>query len=212
MPMGRIYRHKPKSRAVPKATKAYVKRAVKADLELNHYDTVTTNKEVNSDQTEPFSLSAIPQGDGAEERAGDVVRLQSLDVRLLMNRVGASSTDHDLVRCVIFRWKQNSASIAPTNARIYETSTPLAQFHSESLPMNMTVLYDKSFVLPPIGDEFETKFQRIKLNLRNAKMQLNDTAVTGNNKIYISFVGLYSDASDAGSNVNLIARLKYTDG
>lgn len=158
-----------------------------------------------------YDLSDMPQGTTDISRVGDRVHVTSLSLRL--NVILADTTN--LVRVLVFQWRQNSVSISPAfNKLLYSKDGASYDYKGfyrhDSLGVNFIPLYDRVLNLTNSGANQQINLvKRINLRFANRKISYDAGAVEGSNKFYLALV------SDSGvvshPAVTYEAYLSYTD-
>lgn len=201
-------RRQRRKRTVMSKVAKLVDRKIAKNTELKFIDLSSAAQTV-SDAGLITDLTQIGQGDHDDQRTGDKVTLKSLDLR--MNFVAGDATN--VMRLIIFRWKQYSGSVAPTQAQLMEYGTavgiiaPLSTYHHDFRGA-FQVLHDKTIYLnavskPQVG-------HRVFLDLKKLpKINFVSTGTTGQNKIYMYLVS--DSAAATHPNINIIVRTNFVD-
>ena len=183
------------------ATKAYVNRVVKRSVETKYYDVTQSD----SPSTTPTitQINTVSQGDGADNRDGNVIFGTSL---MLRGNVAVADTTN-IVRVIVFVDKNSNGS-APTASNILQVST------DPKSPINIVnrhrfhVLRDMQFSLSTYGPGALNFKEYVKLG--RLRMDFNGSDTTARmNGLYILTM------SDSGSvshpPCKWYSRLRFTD-
>ena len=96
------------------------------------------------------ALSSVPQGIGRVQRIGDVLRKKRLNFAYTITAgapgILATADQYNVVRVLIFVWKQDNGLATPTTANILNTSTTTSPYNWD-VRHDYQVLYDKSHVV-----------------------------------------------------------------
>lgn len=87
-------------------------------------------------------LTAIPQGDGTEERTGDSIAIRSLQLEAQIQF--HESNPKEVIRVMIVRDNDNANNTAPSINQILESASTIA-FRNKDYPKRFKTLYDKVF-------------------------------------------------------------------
>lgn len=190
--------------------KRVVNRAISKNIETKFLQTnqAATAQDVNGTFT---NLTLVTQNQTDQSRIGDKLTPKALDIRY---RIALPSTLPDyfnLIRVVIFRWKQNTLSVSPTQAYLLNTTasvlSPLSQYNYDTTK-NFQILYDRVHYITTYDPSMNKK---LMINLRKQpNIQFDSTNTIGNNHIWI-YCG--SDSQAAGHpTLEYCARFTFSDG
>jgi len=182
---------------VSKATKRYVKTALKANKENNWFDIYEPDSvEMNYDNITNTALFAPPQGDTIATREGD--RIEPVRLYGCYNIQFPSASL--VARVIIFQWKPDNGVDAPSLAKILEDtsaySTTANYVGSAVDRKKFKILHDK--VIPnPTGVTNQIVVKKFNISKFNSKFITFDTATTnGKGQVYVY---LLSNIAVAGS-------------
>lgn len=136
-------------------------------------------------------VSAIAQGDGLGDRAGNVIRPKSLEFRVtIIDTVSSFSR-------VIFFQDNENVGTAPTVANVLQTALPNSTLLAESLSLRrFKILYDIMCPLSSAGDL--TRFYHRVLPVKGA-IHFSGTGATsasgGKNAIYVLLISTTNTAT-----------------
>lgn len=173
-------------------TKEQVARMMQMKTELKHLDTNVAATAISTSGI-IYALSDIPQGITDVTRIGDSALPKQLQLR--WNIVGAD-TPSNILRCVVFRWKMNTAADVPTINEIFDSAfsgnyvlAPLT-FHDRA---RYELLMDKVWVSNPnAASTTNTKTGSKSMKMAKKAIEFQAGIVDGQNKIYLLIV---SDSS-----------------
>lgn len=197
-----------KRRTILSKVKKIVDMKIAKNTEMKLFDSTATQQTV-SDAGTLTNLTAVGQGDHDDQRQGDKLTPKKLIVK--MNFVAGDSTN--ICRVVIFRWKQYSGSIAPTQALLMDYTTangvlaPLSMY-AHDYRSTFQILHDKTIYLnavskPQVGHSF-------RLNLkRGPKINFVATTTNAQNHIYMYIVS--DSAAATHPNYSHISRFNFVD-
>jgi len=137
-----------------------------------------------------IQLTPIPtQGSGDDERIGDEIRLQYINLRL---RLVGSNTLPDVARVIIFRWRpqSNIALDNPTYGDILHTAGGLdyqscMSAYNYKNKQNYVILKDMYI---NFGTNTNIRSYSLKINCRNIKQVCIDE-LSSTNQIYMFIIG-----------------------
>jgi len=190
-------RRKSVAKVVPKATKTYVKRAIKANKETNYalIDNSATN--ISYDAPLLASWSVVAQGSSIHTREGD--RIEPTSMRISYQCV------HDAVtvvsRIIVFQWKPDNQVDAPSMAKILEVPSTTQSVYSPYMQdkvdrSKFVVLYDKMHTGDATGLTATTHTRTINIKkFANKYINFNESATTGKSAIYVLAFSNVSSAS-----------------
>lgn len=199
-----------KGRKLTKTQKKQVKRIVGSREEGKYLD---TNLGVGFSATTAATfndLTVVAQGVGATQRTGDKIMSKRLNIR--WNAIYGDATN--FLRCIVFQWKANSASITPTAGAILENpAVPItsALNNTNDASTLYTVLYDKVYSLVGAGSNgaIARNITLYGKRLGRKVLNYNPTASSGFNHIYTLW---FSDSNAVPSpSVYQYSRYDYTD-
>lgn len=212
MPYKKTYRRRVKrykGRKLTKTEKKQVKRIVGSKEEVKYLDTNSGSFIVTGSPT--FNdLTVVGQGVGANQRTGD--KIMSKRINLRWNAIYGDATN--FLRCIVFQWKANNASITPTAGAILENpAVPITSSlnNTNDASTLYTVLYDRVYCLVGNGSNgaIARNISLYGKKLGRKALNFNPTANTGFNHIYTLW---FSDSAAAPSPaVSQYVRYEYTD-
>jgi len=170
----------PQQQPLNTTQKRQIKRMIVQKEEMKFFraglNTTTSNVPVVS------SLSNISQGDGSEERIGNVIT--PIEMKLRLDLIIADSTN--IIRFVIFRWN-DSDTTAPVAGDIFAAGlsggVDTSSFYNDENKDRYRIMYDRTFVGSNTADsirQFTTKTIKLSKQIRYT----SDAVVTGTGKYY----------------------------
>lgn len=156
-----------------------------------------------------YPLDQVAQGTGDNNRIGDTISLQSIQMRLDLARTTADG----VLRVILFRWMQRAT---PTVANILEAPLFATQQYQQPINKNygksIKVLFDKTYTLAT----GQTQLQTDKI-YRKAKYQTEFDSGTAEsmNGTYLLFIGspinVASPTAAQFPVYSFTSRITYTD-
>lgn len=163
------------ARKVQKLTR--VVRTIKPELKFQHSSYSTS---VGSTPT-LMHLSAVTQGDGRDNRDGNIIRSLYMKMRLL----ATSSAVSNIFRITVFKW---NSTTAPTYLDIINTNSPLSSYNRYS-PF-YKILYNK-IVHIPYDSAAQSYLVQKTVSFKNQLTKFDGTASTDiqSGQIYVMVQG-----------------------
>lgn len=198
--------HKKKSKKNQRiATIGQVKRLINHDEEVKWFDTTLTLTPSYNGQIQ--DLTPIAQGDGENYRDGSECILKSVEMRYKIN---SYDNPGNLFRVILFRWKPDSALVAPAWTSVCYTNgsyyAPLSPYNSDYRDQ-FTIVYDKLHSVDTVTNIQLARTLKIKLS--KIKVKFSATSTEGSNKLYLA---VCSDSASTGHPPILFnCRVRYTD-
>lgn len=198
--------------AVSKATKRYVKTALKTNKETN-WANVYAPEVVEQSFDVPIltKLSAIAQGNTVNTREGDRLEPVSLSV----NMIHATASIFNYSRFIIFQWKPDDAVEAPTQAKVleyagtaYSITSPLIQ---EAVDRKKFKVLKDFIVMNNSNTTTGAVHRQLSISKFNNKfIYYNTGATTGKGQLYmLSFAN--TAIATAGPTVSGHLQLRWKD-
>jgi len=207
-----------KSFAEPSAqlATAYLKKALGLNTETKWVDTVETNTGTNSSAQALANPLLIPQGDTANSRNGDSVRLTSYTCRLRI-MANTAATTPTFVRIIFVKFK-DSRGEQPGASQFLDSASRITSFYNMGdtiLSTGYTILFDKTIPINISSSDDSTKM--VTFNYKplqhHLKWLATDTSGAITN-LMDGYVRGYIMTSETGSNTpNYWAdhRVKFVD-
>lgn len=199
-----------KRKVSPVATKQYVKKLVRKEVETKYYDDYTSWSGTAIDWTGSLvRLTTIAQGTTDITRVGDKLTLRA--VRIKLNFVAADATQ--CMRLIVFQWYPNTTLVTPTTANILNVvGSPqgVNSMYIHDYDNQFKVLYDRRIAMV-LGQNNDYKAISINVPLKFAKKTINFTAAStaGSNHIYIMAI---SDSGAVGHpSITMYSRVWFDD-
>lgn len=197
------------------ATKGYVRKLVRKEIETKFFDKYTANGIGLPDPADAsgsafYILSAIPQGAGDSARDGDKCRVRAL---MLRGEVfGADSTN--VLRLIVFQYKSNTSLHAVAVNELLQSlyvGTAYAPHapYTHDYQNQFIVLYDRQIYTDTLSHP-SVPFT-IKVKLKYAKKQIAFTAGGTNGSNHIYFLCLSDSTAVQHPSIAFISRLWYDD-
>ena len=204
----RRYNKKTKKQPVSVSVKKYVHNVLNRAIESKSYQVMQTYSTQDSTTPTFYDLTNMAQGVTEVTRIGDSISAQHIDFNVHVNAAGANILDQ-MVRCVVFKWHQDSTSVAPvigdvlaapTNV-LYQVSAP-ASFTD---PGTVTILYDHLFKIGEniLGSDIaNTQVIMKRIPIRGKRINYYFNTTTGMGHVFVMFI---SNLVVAGGNYPTIA-------
>lgn len=200
---------KKKEKKVPKQVKSYVKQAIKSNRITDYYKYSSTSTEITSTMS-ATPICSITQGDGAQQRIGDVVDIAGIHVKfhIIQDKVSTQ-----LPRILIIQWKPDNAEETPTATELLENPTdPQSQITEDKAERaKFTVLYDGFF--PLLGSASNTSVPKRDFWISGkkvSKIKFEGAQITGKNMIYLCTIGNYASGSCLSWAYSFITKFRET--
>lgn len=209
MPYARRYKKRPVRRA-PKTQEKKVRKIVKSELkkeiELKHYDRISTGFMDNGSLTGVNPLTSIVRGTSPTNFIGNKIKVKSLRIT---GSFIAADTPYNVVRMLIIQ--DGSTTFAPTVSNMFTNAVyPLYSDYNVDTRDQYRVLYDKLFVLSNDGVSTANhipKFFKIKISGKSLR-QVGFNA-SGNPDSGTIMILLVSDSASA-THPNFVMSLRTT--
>lgn len=175
-----------KTRKVPTATKAYVKRVLNTNIETKVFYTDSgTTSLTFSKLGNLIPLSDVTNGTLNTQRIGDIIHPTKISIRL---RIVCSAVPPDVARIILFVWKPDST---PGIGDILQSGTNL-DYQSAMSAYNddndmYQILYDSYFGFSAPPNDIRTF--TITKNLKLKQDYTGRTATSSTKKIYLILLG-----------------------
>lgn len=224
MARGKLVRVYSSKKKVPEKTKRYVSRRIARVGEMKHYEINPSTLLETTNGTTTVALSGIAQGDTDENREGVRIDARSLHVNYYLSPDTANVTG-DRVRVIVWQFKGNSADLDPTGAGntdgiLFESGTNsvtriISNFKKDV--KDFRILWDRTHALPTYANAGcsgkDEQIQRVKIYSKKLLNQLryNSGASTGENMIYLSYLGIAAAGGNASTNINYNSQLNFKD-
>lgn len=190
------------------ATKSYVKKQIRKDIETKYADT-QWNIGIPGAGT-ITDLTNIAQGVSDLERVGDKISLRGL--RLKMGVFSSNNADPAICRITVFQWHPDTAFSLPTVGKLFTyTAAPDIVYspfvHDQA--NQFQILFDKVVITQTNTQIEHVKIMR-KVNMKYAKKAVHYSGggVTGSEKLYIS---IQTNSPTTNPGVFGFTRLYYDD-
>lgn len=201
------------AKAVPEATKAYVKKTISRKVDNKETVVNAANGPASYDAPIISSLVGPAEGTGQDERIGDKIYLNSLRLKVALLK-NASQTVDAVVRLMVLQWNQPDGS-APTLADMFSSAS--AAYYGEvenNLLLNQgKVLYDKRFVIGATAGDQNTKVASISLfgkKLQRRTIMFDSSVVTKGQLYFIAFSNI-ANGTNTEPLVNCDGTLSWKD-
>lgn len=137
-------------------------------------------------------LTDVSQGTAQSQRVGDGIRLSKMEFRasVYYSLSAVATNPTHMVRLILFRWNQDSGSVAPSLGTILQTTGTLQDavspyYWNRKSEGNFSVIYDKMW---SIGSASEGVVLDLTLN-PGGEVRYNNGAITGTGHIYALIIG-----------------------
>lgn len=148
-------------------------------------------------------LSAIGNGTGYNERVGQLVKVMSLQFRMILTAADSSNA----MRTIIFRWFDNTAPVVADVLQalpVGATTHPLSNISIDNRH-KIQIMYDNMFALDA-DDPIQVDKAFIKRNM-NVNWEVDDTVSMG----HIYFLAVSDSTTVSHPGIHAMFRLRYTD-
>jgi len=195
--LGKAYKSVRRTQAVSKATKKYVKTAIKSNKETNYALIDNSANNISYDVPLLATWSAVAQGDTIHNREGD--RIEPTNLRMSYQCVHDAATV--ISRIIIFQWKPDNQVDAPSMAKILEVPSTTQSVYSPYMQdkvdrSKFVVLYDKMHTGDTAGLTAYTRTRTVNIKkFANKYINYNESATTGKSAIYVLAFSNVSSAS-----------------
>lgn len=205
-------RRKKGNNAQMSSIRRMVKSEIKKDREIKFVDEITTLVNVPV-AGQLFGMLNIAQGIGINQRIGDQITLEKIEVNL--NVTAANSDIYSHTRVIFFQWHPNQALLLPTVAMILETPTQTFQsFYNFEYRNQFSVLIDHTFSLTGTAGAPTDKSDNIwvarNLPIHHRKVEFAVGATTSSQCVYLLFIG--DSAAVPFPLLQMVARVYFSDG
>lgn len=170
-----------------KLEKKQVKQLVRGQSETKRFVSAVGIASVDYSGGISPNLSAIAQGDGYNQREGDVVTLSKGVLRMTLT----AGPTTNAIRVILFRWLEDSTT-APTVGDLLlagysgSADAPRAPLVFGALREKFNVLYDRTFGLGFNSKEI-VQIEK-SIYFKNSKVRFNPAATTGRSNIYMMII------------------------
>lgn len=190
-----------------------VKSAIQSDnekhLETKYFE--YANQLSNGTASTPviFSLSAMSQGDGSNERVGNEVTPKYLTFRSKLTGAASGSGDNQGYRLMLIQWLEDVSDNAIAIGDVLESSSFVFSNYKHGQSLSFKVLYDEmGTVAKNSANPDHTQFIKFTADLKKAgNIQFDGTTAT-HNQLYLIF---WSDEVTNAPAFRWGTRLAYTD-
>jgi len=187
--------------------KRAVSRIVKNQAERKYFLAAISSAGVSSVGT-TTSISNVVQGDGDNERIGNVIS----PVQLNLNYSISASDTTNAIRVAIFKWKDSNAFVAP-NANDFFKPGPSASVdylshYNEEQRDQFVVVYDKTFQLV-LNQANTKKIVNLKLPLSGKIRYYSNAVITGTGNYFLYYIS--DSLAVTHPTIEWAAELVYTD-
>lgn len=203
-----------------RAVKAIVKRAIRADQEIKHFNVIPDQSYAPLAVTNTMSgpgavltcLTNVTQGVGDSDRIGDTLTPIRLNFRYTLNY----GDTYNNVRVILFRWKPAAAisGAFPNGNQILNVAGmtvaenfPLAPYNRD-LVDQYTILYDRTHTLNSVNS---INAISKKVSLKLSKKEIRFTAATSDHSRGIWLFAISDSAGVPNPGLIFTSELLYTD-
>jgi len=180
------FRRKRVATVVPKATKAYVKKAITATKEMNHLLIDNSAQNIGYDTPLIAQWSTVTQGDTIANREGDRIQPRKLELNFRINLRSVQQ----VARIIVFQWRNDTADTTPIMGDILQVPGASNSYLSPYVTdvakrQQFHVLKDMTF--SNSNGEVEQFFVR-KVNITkfmNKYINFNRGVTTGKSNIFV---------------------------
>lgn len=207
----------PKNKKGPRTFAGKVKRIVNAQIETKNIATTinyAAGSAVTSNNPTPQLVCQIAQGDNINDREGNVIKPQHIQIRIASTMTLA--TVQTMIRTIIFKLKQSPTNAVPTNTNILAvlasdlatvspyTSGPVSNKYFD-------IVYDKSFIM--CSNSQTSHHETINLYPKHAMHYVGAGATDGGKDQYWMLT-LSNQPGGAGASpyTNIGVQVWYKDG
>lgn len=181
-----------------------------------------------------YHVSAVPQGDGNQERVGDEIVCKKLRFKYHLRSNGEIEAGGlitvplatNIARVLVLRWAPVAST--PTISDILEDGTVDATNnvflpYKSGKPAAFEILYDRTHVLHPTATRYSTtpyqtglvdqQFHEVAIDLRGKRINYSDwtSGVAGIGRIFLFYLGNYNPGASSYPNIQFVTQLSYSD-
>lgn len=200
---------RPKPKEVPRPVKSYVRKAVKGNRASDYYKYTSTSTEITSTMS-ATPICSITQGDGAQQRIGDIVDIVGVHCKF---HIVQDKTSTQLPRILLIQWKPDNAVEVPTASILFEQPTDPQSVITEDKAKRskFRVLYDGFFPLVGSGNNNIIPRKDFWISGKKiSKIRFQGAQVTGRNMIYLCTIGNYASPNALSWAYNFLTKFKET--
>lgn len=222
MPRGK-YNYRKKNQKSNLATKAYVQKQFKKNLELKFEENGTTGATLSYDAPTFVCLTDSQRGTNAIDYIGREVQGVDLMVKGMVHNI--NSTNFEYARILIFQYFDDGTPTGPNILQLQGSSLTsnswLYANYNQDNRERYRILYDKRFILG--GDTLAENagavpHQRLfskKLNFKKDKMRrkiiFEDNQAKGINHVWLMAISENTSVSGLGPDIACLGMFRYTD-
>lgn len=215
---GRRFRRRQK-RTVASLSKevGFMKKKMAREQDIHAFTQSDSSAVLNTGRVTP--ISNVAQGTNYLERLGDQIGIKTLQVKLAINRNGATALNNALVRFIVFKDRSSNGAI-PTTLDLFGTLTP-----SPLQPLDYVqkdrfyVLFDRIYSIKALGNItaggiaypgdiiVDQMYKKFRKEIRTTYAGTGSTAANlTTNQLY---VWDSSDATANGPTISFWSRIKF---
>lgn len=188
---------------------AQVKRMIKSNEETKYFRPGVIVSSC-SNVANITALGNIAQGLGGQDRIGSQVTFERVKVKL--DAIVSDSTN--IIRFILFKWKENDTFTVPTALQILSNGLSGApdvwSFYNDETSQSYQILYDKVFVGSNGGSSDTIRqFAQRNIKLGHKVKFFSDSTTTGTNKLYQ--LNISDSAAVVHPTLSWITEIQYTD-
>lgn len=194
------------------ATKAFVKKQIRKDVETKWFEFATTSQTVNWSGVSTNCMN-ITQGPGDTERVGDKITIRGIRLNMIIALGGINAN----VRVMVVQFRQNTGitgvTVNPLVSQVLESTTlgtsnaPLANRRWD-FTQQFNILWDKTFTLTTVNRPVMHLKTRVPIKYAKRLVSYSAGGTDGANKIFLMFV---SDVNVSLPTVAYQIRFTYDD-
>lgn len=156
------------------------------------------------------SLMNITQGTGQNNRVGDDIRPKMIKLRLDCTIADATN----VVRFIVFRWKENDQFVAPVTTSILDNGLSGApdiwSFYNKDTSQSYEIIYDTLFCGAGGSSASNLRQFRVKnIPLKGKVKFYSDASTNGSNKLYA--LRISDSAAVSHPTLSWLAEVTFTD-
>lgn len=202
-----------------KEVKKIVRKELKDDQEMKAYTDESGSTEITTTSQFVNLTDALAQGTDFNDRVGDELKIQKVDLRLSI--YPNSTCAGDLVRCIVFQWHPNTVDETPVDGDLFINGGFDANRYRQmqfidpnpAKKERLTVLFDKLIEVPAYAQVNAGHKNLIILSKKGGfrkLMKFNRALTTGTEQLYLYLVGTQTTGTTS-SNYVYQFKMEYTE-
>lgn len=209
------------------ATKKYVQKSINKIVEPKYRSTTSSATDLSYDNPMVQDLCIVPAGTDDTERVGDVLKMKSLRLKMLLFAKANVTTK---ARCMIIQWLPtilNSSFdqelILPNTGGVSWSATTILSGYNKDRRRDFRVLWDKTYIIGAtagadglrsqmiINKWFNIGLKAYKKKLYSKVHYVGGSSTTGGGKLFFVAFSDVTDASGDEPGCTIDWTLNYSD-